>query len=435
MTPPVAAYRARRPLLLCLVSLLALSALFAQDLSVNPIDLRIEQRSDGGYHLYIRAKPGVGSVLLTETTKDPLGRSDNYAYRTDVWNPVNGDERRILDGEFMPTDRNMFFLIDSTPQPDSQFGQAFQIFIPWVVDWGYSWTRNGRTFLADGTFINLRTFVLPYADYRGAFMDNPYQISVTQQPFERPAPPPAPLISPAPPAPVPPPVAPPVAPPPPVVPQSIVPPSPPPAPAVEPPVEVPKPLPDTSIYLPSTLQAFSAIAEANRGAIEYAQNPKDIVPALTRLLEAVPGDSLDLVVCLDTTDSMADDIDEIRAKLPAMLQAQAARFRHFRLGLVLYKDYFEEYVVQKHPFTTSLAAFSQVLDRIRVRGGRDIPEAVYEALYEALTGFDWLARERRVILIGDAPPHPLPRGRIDKALVDKTAATLDVGVQVIILPH
>jgi hypothetical protein len=61
-------------------------------LSVAPRDLRIEQRNDGGYHLFIRAKPGLGSVLLTETTKDPLGKADNYAYRAEEWNPVNGDE-------------------------------------------------------------------------------------------------------------------------------------------------------------------------------------------------------------------------------------------------------------------------------------------------------------------------------------------------------
>ena len=103
-----------RRLALIALSLLTVGAA-AQDLGIQPLDLRIEQRGDGGYHLYIRAKPGVGSILLTETTVDPARQADNYAYRSPVWNAVNGDERRILDGAFLPTGNNLFFLIDSTP--------------------------------------------------------------------------------------------------------------------------------------------------------------------------------------------------------------------------------------------------------------------------------------------------------------------------------
>ncbi|MDR2370731.1 MAG: hypothetical protein LBD71_04565, partial [Treponema sp.] len=61
-------------------------ALYAQDLSVGRDDLRIEQGIDGGFHLYIRKKPGTGSVLLVESTRDPAMRSDNYAYRAPEWN-------------------------------------------------------------------------------------------------------------------------------------------------------------------------------------------------------------------------------------------------------------------------------------------------------------------------------------------------------------
>ena len=53
----------------------------AQDLSIDREDLKIELRADGGFHLFIRKKPDISSVLLTETTRDPAMRSDNYAYR------------------------------------------------------------------------------------------------------------------------------------------------------------------------------------------------------------------------------------------------------------------------------------------------------------------------------------------------------------------
>ncbi len=393
-------------------------------MSVKPVDVRIEQRSDGGYHLFIRVKPGMGSVLLTETTKDPSGKQDNYAYRAESWNPVNGDEKRLLDGSFIPQDKQLFSLVDSTPETDTQFGKAFHIFIPWVVAWGYSWSRNGRTFLADGTFLNIRAFSKPYADYTGSFFENPYKISVTQKPFERPAiktPEPAkPLLAPV----VAPVVAPPVA----VAPPVIAPP----APKPEPPKA---PERDMSLYMPDTVSSFGSLADVSKGSTEFSVGRDDIIPALARILDAIPGPSLDLVICLDTTESMADDIDAVKASLPLMVREKTARFTSFRLGLVLYKDYFEDYVVQKTPFTHDAGVFNTAVNKVRVQGGRDIPEAVYEALYEALSGYDWLASSKVIVLIGDAPPHPIPRAKIDRTMVEKKAAALGVSVSVIILPH
>jgi len=346
----------------------------------------------------------LGSVLLVETTKDPGGVADNYAYRAEIWNPVNGDEKRMLDGAFIDPKNRIWSLIDSTPEPDAEFGKAFHVFIPWVVAYGYSWSRNGREFIADGTFINVRASANPYADYSGGFLDNPYRVSVTQKPFPRPAPKVVPAIEP-------------------------------PAPIIavpEPPAPEP---PDTSIYMPETMRSFESIAKSGKGSVSYSLGEADIVPTLARILDEIEGDELDLVICRDTTDSMADDIDAVKLSLPAMVKEKTVRFSSFRLGLVLYKDYFEDYVVKRMEFTKDVAAFTQAVTKIRVAGGRDIPEAVYEALYEALVGYDWSASAKLIVLIGDAPAHPLPRGKIDKSMVDRKSAELGVSIDVIILPH
>lgn len=379
----------------------------ASPLFVGPEDIRVEQRGDEGYHLFIRAKPGLASVLLTETTKDPNGKADNYAYRAEAWNPYNGDEPRLLDGAFIKPESRLYSLIDSSPEPDPQFGSAFRIFIPWIAAWGYPWTRNGREFIADGAFINIRAFALPFGDYRGAFADNPFTLSVTQRPFERPAPP----------EPEPEPVA-----------EA-------PEPPAEPPPEAPAPEPDLSIYIPETVRAFSGLADSSGGEVAYSPGPEDILPALKRILDAATGPELELVLCLDTTDSMQDDIDAVREALPELLHEQIGRFKAFRIGLALYKDYFEEYVVKRHEFSSSVDSVMAAVNAIKVRGGRDIPEAVYEALYEALGGYVWTAKERMIILIGDAPPHPLPRGKVDEAKVKDLAARLGVSIHTIILPH
>lgn len=360
----------------------------ASALVLAPEDLRIEQRADGGYHLFIRAKPGLGSVLLTETTKDPAGKADNYAYRAKEKNPVNGDEKRLLDGKFLDPRRGIWSLIDSTPEPDPVFGNAFHIFLPWVVQYGYPWSRQGEVFLSDGTFVNLRAFPKPYADYTGGFRDNPYEIRVTQKPFSRPEPPPAPQTE-----------------------------------------------PDLSLYMKETVQAFESIAETGKGDALFSTGLGDINDKLATILDKARGKSVDLVICLDTTDSMKDDIDAVKESLPAMIRDRISEFRSFRLGLVLYKDYFEDYLTKRYDFTMDIGAFTANVNAVRVAGGRDIPEAVYEALYEAAVSFPWSAEARMIVLIGDAPPHPLPRGKIDRKAAQSAALDRGVEVSVIILPH
>ena len=390
---------------------LAVLVLYAQNfdvLSIKPDDVRIEQRNDGGYHLFIRAKPGIGSVLLTETTRDPALKEANYTYRAETWNPVNGDEKRILDGKLLGPESKLYSLVDSTPEPDPQFGMAFHIFIPWVVIWGYSWSRNGKTYIADGTFINIRAFAKPYADYSGAFKDNPYLIAVTQRPFERPVEQRAAEQR--------------------IAEQSQT--------ASEQPEQKQlRKAPPKDIFIDETVKAFTNIADATRGKTDYSYGKSDIIDVLAEILDSLNGETLDLVICLDATDSMADDIDAIKDKLPAMIKQKITKFKSFRLGLVLYKDYFEDFVVKKYDFTKNVEQFTLWVTGVRVQGGRDIPEAVYEALYTALSEFSWQAATKSIILIGDAPPHPIPRGKIDRAMTEALALKLGVSINTIILPH
>jgi hypothetical protein len=351
---------------------------FAQDLSIRSGDIRIEQRVDGGYHLFIRKKPGLGSVLITETTRDPALLADNYAYRAGERNAINGNETRILDGVALPSTSRIYSLIDSTPESHPELGQAFHIYIPYILYYGYTDTRHGEVYVVDGTYLNLRAFALPSGDYRGAFQDNPYILRVIQAPL-------------------------------------------PPSPAGN--------------YMTDTVETFEEISRSGRGILVYSSGPADLVDRVRTILEPEAGKSLDLVICLDTTNSMKDDIDAIRAKLIAMLEDILGEFTDFRIGLVLYKDYNDAYITRVIPFTRDFAAVRRSLDDIRAGGGRDIPEAVHEALYEGAVKFPWEAESRLMILIGDAPPHPRPRGQITKQMVDQEVASRDLRVHAISLPQ
>lgn len=184
-----------------------------------------------------------------------------------------------------------------------------------------------------------------------------------------------------------------------------------------------------------TLDAFSDIAASGRGDMIRALGPEDLVDKIRAVLEPERGKNVDLVICLDTTSSMKDDIDAVRLSLIPMLGETIARFRSFRIGMVLYKDYFEAYLNRIIPFTRDFESFQKTLNGLRVSGGRDIPEAVYEALYEAAVKFPWEAESKLIILIGDAPPHPRQRGNVSRDMVNEAVTDRGLRVNAIILPQ
>ena len=339
-------------------------------------DLRIEQRADGGFHLYIRKKPGLGSVLLTESTRDPSLKQANYAYRAPEWNSINGDEVRLLDGKPIPKSSQLWSLIDSSPEHHSELGEAFHIFIPYILHYGYQDYRRGEVYVKAGTYLNIRAFSLPYGDYQGSFRDNPFVLDVAaQQPQAGAA---------------------------------------------------------AGNYMKEAVEAFSEMGAG--GMALRSVGPADIINRIKDILDREKSGNMDIVICLDTTGSMKDDIAEARKNLTPMLE-QTLTGSSYRVGMLLFKDYYEEYLTKVIPFTGELTQIQYTLDGIIPRGGRDIPEAVHEGLYDAAVKFPWEAETRLIILIGDAPPHLRQLGKVSKEMVKNAAAEKGIRIHSIILPQ
>jgi len=333
----------------------------ADSLTIRSGDAYIELGdNEEGFNLYIKAEPGLGSVLITESTADPEKRADSFAFRAWDYNSINGDEKRILDGEFLESERALYFLLDSSPEPDEYLGSAFRIFIPFQLTYGYPWSREGQVEVHRGTWLNIRTFEKPFADYDGAWKDNPFVLSMKELP-----PPPPPEV-------------------------------------------------------------FAV----DEGPVD------DVEEAVDRIADIIAssGGDIDVVLVVDTTISMKDDIAFIRNSLVPLVRNTVADFEAFRIGLVLYRDYKEAYLTRVSPFTESLDDLQAELNRVTVSGGRDLPEAVDEGIYAALTEFDWNAPERLIIQVGDAPGHETPRGAITSEMVADEAANLEVSIYPIRLP-
>ena len=316
--------------------------------------------------------------MITESTADPERKKAAFSLRAKEYNSINGDEKRILDGEFIPAEKKLYFLADSSPEVKEGLGQAFHIFIPYITEYGYPWSRTGEIYLSAGTFINIRTFEKKYCDYTGKFKDNPFLIDIIQVPLK-------------------------------VIP------------------------PDN--YMNEAVDSFKEIADKGNGDIIYSEGEEGLLDDIKSVLKQAEGESLDLVFAIDTTESMQNDVPFLKEKLVELLEEQTKGFIDVSVGLVYYKDYGETYITKNVPFTHDMEQVRKAINRIRVWGGKDRPEAVYEALDSAVTSYVWTADERIIILIGDAPPHPKPKGTIKREDVFMKASERNIKIYPIILPQ
>ena len=382
----------------CLALVLLAGSISAQSLHLDIQDLVLDTiyQEDGeiqGFMLYIRQKTGMQSVMLTETTRSVDGMATNYAYRTLEWNEINGDERRMLNGQQLVSEYAKFSIIDSTPENHPTLGMAFCLYIPAQIQYGYPWSRSGLVQVGVGTFINIRGFGALYGDYSKGYEDNPFMFGLGTTPHNE-----------------------------------------------------PQPVALTDSYNPEAVSAFDQIAKEVGGTITYSKGPETITDDILNILQSLnPSRPANIVFALDSTGSMKDDVARLRKDFIPRLQLLLEEFTApVQLGLLLYRDYVDSYdyegiPVKVYPSTASLEVFEQHLFDFTIRGneGGDVPEAVYEALYGSMDFYNWTeGAQGRVILIGDAEPHANPRGskKYTKELVVSTAVERGIVIDTIITP-
>ena len=126
-----------------------------------------------------------------------------------------------------------------------------------------------------------------------------------------------------------------------------------------------------------------------------------------------PVRKFDLLLAVDTTGSMGDEMDYLKSELRTIL-ADLKRTHpglDIRLGLVAYKDLGDVYVTRTFPFTGRLETMQGHLAAQHAGGGGDYPEAMDLALHRAVLQ-DWRPDAvKSLLLVADAPPHDQNVGR------------------------
>ncbi len=374
-----------------IVLLLTVSiSIFSQ--ALDPEDVYLEAREDG-FYLFIRQKPGINSVMLTESMERPDRSVATYALRSEGPNSVNGSERRLLNGEFLK--EGHLSLIDSTPEPNLRFSNpAFLILLTPRILFGYpqiQGSRHGvhdlRELIREGRdpyWFNIRTFEKTYGDYTGKWLDNPFEIKAIHAAQDS-----APLPA-------------------------------------NPSGEI-----SEDRFRPNLINRFTELSRRTY----TSEGGDDLIRRIRDILSTFSGDSLDVVICLDTTRSMRPHLQTIKDQLLVPIQEDARRFREFRVGWVFYRDYMEEYLTRTIDFRFDWSLVQRDLNAVQVGGGGDVPEAVIEALYAGANSFTWKSDQRLIILVGDSPPHEVPRGRVTREMLQQAQVSKSIEIHAIMLPY
>ncbi|MCA9295099.1 MAG: VWA domain-containing protein, partial [Phycisphaerales bacterium] len=133
-------------------------------------------------------------------------------------------------------------------------------------------------------------------------------------------------------------------------------------------------------------------------------DPETLV-RLRDYLDALRQEDLDVAIVMDCTSSMLPMINQTRAEVDNFIVFLNDIARGMRLGFVAYRDHDNPPVWEGVPLSDDVQKIRRFLFDVRITGGRDLPEAVFDGLAATLQ-LRWdESAKKQVVLVGDARPH------------------------------
>lgn len=143
--------------------------------------------------------------------------------------------------------------------------------------------------------------------------------------------------------------------------------------------------------------------------IDITKQSADQVITLTLpQVKATLPHALDIMLVIDTTGSMSDELSYLATEFHDIVSSVTAQHPNIdmRFGLTVYRDEGDMYVVKPFDFVSSINQMQNQLGQQSSGGGGDYPEAMEQAMQEALQA-QWRKGNvaRLLFLVADAPPH------------------------------
>lgn len=171
-------------------------------------------------------------------------------------------------------------------------------------------------------------------------------------------------------------------------------------------VEIPQ-LIDTTFIATECLEQFNTLARETGGNLNVISNSKFVAKIIGDIIETQASDNTDVMIIIDKTYSMADDLDNIQKGLDQILESIKSK-ESIRLSVSTYGDrnYDGPLWYDFQNFETDFEGTMNFIENIKLTPGYDFPESVYDGIYEAFQEGFWRSDSKRiVILLGDAPSH------------------------------
>jgi len=120
-------------------------------------------------------------------------------------------------------------------------------------------------------------------------------------------------------------------------------------------------------------------------------------------------ENLDVVMLVDATGSMKDEINYLKVELNDVIQRikKGNPALNMRLGSIFYRDFKQEYLTKISPISEDIDLGIDFIKEQYARDGGDYPEAIDIALEHAIDSLEWSknALAKIIFIVADAPPH------------------------------
>ena len=164
----------------------------------------------------------------------------------------------------------------------------------------------------------------------------------------------------------------------------------------------------------SAFDQFDGYAKTTGGKMGFCPQVIHLPTVMDAVLNTILEDSRekqDIVLVLDTTGSMGDEIESVKENLVRLIGQlkESSEEKSFKVSVILYKDsekpdpYVAKILID---LSSDLEKISEELKKITVSGGGDHPEAVLDAFELVAEQVHFrLNSSKSIIVLGDAPGH------------------------------
>jgi len=163
----------------------------------------------------------------------------------------------------------------------------------------------------------------------------------------------------------------------------------------------------------STENSFSLLANLT-GGVYNTTTTDSLCIMIASIIDSFATDSADIMLLIDKTGSMMDDILAVQIGLTLIIDAMPA---HCRLGLASYGDLVSDSVwivggmgdwYDFEDLTFNHNDIQSLVNSLSTTGGGDWSESVFDGLHRTIEKADWQSDNKLLLVIGDAPPLVTP---------------------------